>query len=296
MLAGKLMKSGGLATLAAGLALMALPAGAQAQDRGHGRWSGGQATQSGADTGSWRGRGNGGWQGNGGGHGYRSEQSAPTPAPAPQVQAQPQRNWSRGDGERGNGGSRWNGSGWRGQAQAQTAPTPQVQTGRRSWQGNGGNAGGQWQGRNRSYVDPNRDATYGARARNDTWRSNDGNRWRGNDGNGWRNDRRGYAGNWNRGWRNDNRYNWRGYRDSHRDLYRLRPYYAPYRGYSYRQLGIGFYLDPLFYGSDYLIDDPWYYRLPPADGPYRWVRYYDDALLVDIYTGEVVDVIRDFFW
>ena len=31
-------------------------------------------------------------------------------------------------------------------------------------------------------------------------------------------------------------------------------------------------------------------------GPYRWVRYYDDALLVDIYSGEVVDVIYDFFW
>ena len=31
-------------------------------------------------------------------------------------------------------------------------------------------------------------------------------------------------------------------------------------------------------------------------GPYRWVRYYDDVLLVDIYSGEVVDVIHDFFW
>ena len=31
-------------------------------------------------------------------------------------------------------------------------------------------------------------------------------------------------------------------------------------------------------------------------GPYRWVRYYDDVLLVDIYSGEVVDVIYDFFW
>jgi hypothetical protein len=28
----------------------------------------------------------------------------------------------------------------------------------------------------------------------------------------------------------------------------------------------------------------------------RWVRYYDDVLLVDVYTGEVVDVIHDFFW
>ena len=33
-----------------------------------------------------------------------------------------------------------------------------------------------------------------------------------------------------------------------------------------------------------------------SDGPYRWIRYYDDALLVDTYSGEVVDVIHRFFW
>jgi hypothetical protein len=26
------------------------------------------------------------------------------------------------------------------------------------------------------------------------------------------------------------------------------------------------------------------------------VRYYNDALLVDIYTGEVVDTVYDIFW
>ena len=50
------------------------------------------------------------------------------------------------------------------------------------------------------------------------------------------------------------------------------------------------------YGNRYWINDPWQYRLPEAYGPYRWVRYYDDALLVDIYSGEVVDVMYDFFW
>ena len=38
------------------------------------------------------------------------------------------------------------------------------------------------------------------------------------------------------------------------------------------------------------------YRLPPAYGPYRWIRYFDDALLVNIHTGMVVDSIRNFFW
>ena len=55
-------------------------------------------------------------------------------------------------------------------------------------------------------------------------------------------------------------------------------------------------LGNLFFGSRYWINDPWRYRLPEVYGPYRWVRYYDDVLLVDIYSGEVVDVIYDFFW
>jgi len=27
-----------------------------------------------------------------------------------------------------------------------------------------------------------------------------------------------------------------------------------------------------------------------------WVRYWDDAVLVDTFTGEVIDVIHNFFW
>ena len=52
----------------------------------------------------------------------------------------------------------------------------------------------------------------------------------------------------------------------------------------------------MLFSSNYWINDPFYYRLPPAYGPYRWVRYYNDALLVDIYTGQVVDVEYDIFW
>jgi Ni/Co efflux regulator RcnB len=38
------------------------------------------------------------------------------------------------------------------------------------------------------------------------------------------------------------------------------------------------------------------YDLPPAPYPLQWVRYYDDALLVNVFTGQVVDVMYDFFW
>jgi hypothetical protein len=38
------------------------------------------------------------------------------------------------------------------------------------------------------------------------------------------------------------------------------------------------------------------YRLPYAPPGTRWIRYWNDALLVDVYTGEVVDEIPNFFW
>ena len=109
-------------------------------------------------------------------------------------------------------------------------------------------------------------------------------------------DGRGDSRNWNRQWRSDRRYDWRSYRDHNRGYYRMPRYYNPYRGRSYTRFSIGFSLGSLFYGQRYWINDPWYYRLPPAYGDYRWIRYYDDALLVDIYSGRVVDVIYDFFW
>lgn len=100
---------------------------------------------------------------------------------------------------------------------------------------------------------------------------------------------------WSRDWRNNNRYNWYNYRSRYGSLYRLGRYYDPY-GYGYRRFTIGYNLWPSYYGSSFWLNDPWHYRLPPAYGPYRWVRYYDDALLVNIYTGEVVDVEYNFFW
>ena len=101
---------------------------------------------------------------------------------------------------------------------------------------------------------------------------------------------------WDRNWRNDNRYNWNNYRQSNRNLYRPGRYSSPYSNYAYRRLNIGISLNSLFFSSRYWINDPWQYRLPAVYGSYRWVRYYDDVLLVDTYSGQVVDVIYDFFW
>jgi len=109
-------------------------------------------------------------------------------------------------------------------------------------------------------------------------------------------DRYGSNGGWNRGWRNDNRYDWQRYRTSNRSLFHSGRYYAPYRNYNYNRLSIGLVLDSLFYSQNYWIGDPWQYRLPPAPYGTQWVRYYDDVVLVDVYNGEVLDVIYDFFW
>lgn len=118
---------------------------------------------------------------------------------------------------------------------------------------------------------------------------------------GYRDGRRdGYRGDrhrrWDRDhWRRDHRYDWRDYRHRNRSIFRIGFYYDPF-GWNYRRYGIGNYMRSAYYRDNYWISDPWRYRLPPVYGPYRWVRYYDDALLVDIYNGQVVDVLYDFFW
>ena len=71
-------------------------------------------------------------------------------------------------------------------------------------------------------------------------------------------------------------------------------YFAP-RGYSYRRFSRGYRLPTFLFVRQYWFDAG-NYGLPPAYGPYRWVRYYNDALLVNIYTGEIEDVIPNFFW
>jgi hypothetical protein len=100
---------------------------------------------------------------------------------------------------------------------------------------------------------------------------------------------------WRNHWRNDNRYDWRHWRDRNRSIFHLGFYYDPF-GWGYQQYQIGWRLWPSYYSSRYWINDPWQYRLPYAPPGYVWVRYWDDALLVDTWSGEVVDSIPNFFW
>ena len=109
-----------------------------------------------------------------------------------------------------------------------------------------------------------------------------------------RNRSRWASGGWNREWRNDRRYDWRRYRDSHRSIFHIGVYYDPF-GFGYRRFNIGYNLGPAYYNQQYWID-PQMYSLPYPPPGTQWVRYWNDALLVDMYTGEIVDVIQNFFW
>lgn len=100
---------------------------------------------------------------------------------------------------------------------------------------------------------------------------------------------------WNTNWRHDNHYDWHNYRNHHRSIFHVGFYFDPY-GWGYSPFQIGWRLWPGYYGSQYWINDPWMYRLPYAPPGLVWVRYWNDALLVDTWSGEVVDVIPGFFW
>jgi len=154
----------------------------------------------------------------------------------------------------------------------------QPQPGREGWQGRDGRRDGdrRWDGRR----DGDRDGRWTGR---DGRYDRDGDRWR-QGGVAWRPD-----------WRRDPRYDWQRYRDRNRSIFRLGVYIDPF-GWGYRPVSIGYQLYPGYYAQQYWIGDPSYYSLPPVSWPYQWVRYYNDALLIDVRDGQVVDSIPSFFW
>ena len=100
---------------------------------------------------------------------------------------------------------------------------------------------------------------------------------------------------WNHNWRNNSRYDWNHHRRRHRSLFHLGFYFDPF-GWGYNPFQIGWRMWPSYYGSSYWLNDPWQYRLPYAPPGTRWIRYYNDAILVDLWSGQVIDVIYSFFW
>lgn len=89
------------------------------------------------------------------------------------------------------------------------------------------------------------------------------------------------------------RNDWQGWRNQHRSLYARGTWRAPFRYTTFRP---GVRIQSVYYGPRYVIADPWRYRLPIARPGTRWVRHYNDVILVDYRRGYVIDVIRNFYW
>jgi hypothetical protein len=100
---------------------------------------------------------------------------------------------------------------------------------------------------------------------------------------------------WNSNWRSDGHHDWHNWRNHHHSWFHLGLYYDPF-GWGYQPYSVGWRMWPAYYGNSFWINDPWQYRLPYAPPGAQWVRYYNDAVLVDMYTGEVLDVVYNFFW
>jgi len=200
----------------------------------------------------------------------QARQEAPAPQPQAQVQ-QPQQPAQQFVQRRSGGGSQDGTRYRRGDRRTQTSVYPQA-----------------WQG------DPNSPDL--RRYQRIEQRNQQQGSYRRGDRTGDRLTRGDRRGDWDRSWRNDRRYDWRSWRNLNRNIFRGSRYYSPYRNWGYSRFSIGLFLQPLFYGRNYWISDPWQYRLPYAYPGTQWVRYYNDVILVDVYSGEVIDVIYDFFW
>ncbi|MBS0410258.1 MAG: RcnB family protein [Proteobacteria bacterium] len=67
------------------------------------------------------------------------------------------------------------------------------------------------------------------------------------------------------------------------------------RGWYYQRWSYGMFLPFGWFASNYYLD--WAaYDLPAPPIGCEWVRQGNDAVLVDVYTGEVLSVYYDVFW
>ncbi len=93
----------------------------------------------------------------------------------------------------------------------------------------------------------------------------------------WNNHRNFDRGAWQRNEQAQRRYHWNSYQ---------RP-----PGWYYRRWSFGMILPSLFWGRQYWIDGYWNYGLPDPPYGYVWVRYGNDALLVNVEDGDILRVI-----
>ena len=71
--------------------------------------------------------------------------------------------------------------------------------------------------------------------------------------------------------------------------YRIGPYHAP-RGWAPRRWAYGQILPRSYWASQYILGDYWLFGLEVPPVGFEWVRYGADALLIDINTGQILQV------
>jgi len=77
--------------------------------------------------------------------------------------------------------------------------------------------------------------------------------------------------------------------------YRGDPWYAP-PGFAYRRWSYGEVLPWTWWTPRYRIDSWWVYGLPVPPVGFAWVRLGRDAVMVDLWTGRIVQVAYTLFW
>jgi Ni/Co efflux regulator RcnB len=77
--------------------------------------------------------------------------------------------------------------------------------------------------------------------------------------------------------------------------YHVNGRYLPPRGYRYRVWVVGQMLPRPYWVRRYWILDYWDYNLDEPSNGLEWIRYGSDALLVNLRTGQVVEVVSDVF-
>jgi Ni/Co efflux regulator RcnB len=112
--------------------------------------------------------------------------------------------------------------------------------------------------------------------------------------NNWRNNRPPAANNWRN---NEVRGNWGQFRRNVHapKRFRVGAYHGP-RGFHYQRWSYGQRLPSIYYARQFWLLDAITYGLFSPPPGLIWVRYGDDALLIDQYTGEIVQVRYDVFY
>lgn len=290
-----------LVAAVAALSTVAGPTLALAQDHEHhdgGRWSGRQAQAQSAQV--------------------PAQAPAPqfrapaqtAPQAAPQPQAQPR--WQGGGGYRQQGGyqpqqaqpaSRWQGQGYQGQNRWQGGAQPQVQAQPQAQAQPSYQPQNRYQGQ--GYQQGYRPQNQGQHDYRSQYQGQQAGQWQGNRGGydreggyRWGNDRDhrnegGYRGGSRPG---GSAFNWGG-RSFYR--YRAEPYRYPsgYGSWSNHGWRRGEFLPSFFFMQNYYISDFGAYGLWEPDYGLQWIRVGADALLINLATGEVVDVVPGvYYW